>query len=260
MDRDNHASCAKVGFTVVAGFAAVVAALLYFGGIGRGGGEFLAETYYNASVSGLSVGSEVNFRGVAVGAVKSISFIGADYPDAADADRGKIRIVLAFNDKMARTRQGVSPREVLEHFVSRGMRATVSPSGITGLSKIELNFSSLATAEEPLSWTPEHFCIPPAPSMLEGFADSATKIMNHLKNMDFGTAYASLTSTVSSAGRAVDEVRALVVDERPALDAILSNLEGASATLKDFAERIRDEPSLLLRSRDERPLPETSVR
>ena len=71
------------GFTVVVGFAAVVAALVYFGGMRGRGDEFLAEMYYDAPVSGLSVGSEVNVRGIKVGEGKSISFIGADYAEAS---------------------------------------------------------------------------------------------------------------------------------------------------------------------------------
>ncbi len=257
MANDNHASYTKVGFTIVAGFAAVVAALVYFGGCGRRGGEFLAETYYDASVSGLSVGSEVNFRGVKVGQVKSIGFIGADYPEASEADRRKIRIVLSFNGKLARTRAGFSPIDAMKAYVKRGMRATVSPSGITGLSKIELNFPAEASEPEKTSWATEYFCIPPAPSMLEGFADSATKIMNQLKDMDFAAVCSNLASVVESSARTVEEIRTLVETERPAVSAAIGNIEAASRAAKEFLEEVRDEPSLLLRTREFTPVPET---
>ena len=258
MAADNHASYAKVGFTVIAGLAAVVAALLYFGGFTRGGDESLAETYYDSSVSGLSVGSEVNFRGVKVGTVKSIGFIGVDYPEATGADRRKIRIVMSFNNKLARPSDGASSLDAMRAFVKRGMRATVSPSGITGLSKIELNFPLIdADKETKLSWVPEYFCIPPAPSMLEGFADSATKILNHIKDMDLASVCSNLASVVESSAKTVADISAIVESQRPGVDAIMTNLESASRAAKDLLEAVRDEPSLLLRSREYSPLPET---
>ena len=63
----SRASYAKVGFAVVAGAVALVGTLVYFGGMRGRADEFLAETYYDAPVSGLSVGSDVNYRGVKVG-------------------------------------------------------------------------------------------------------------------------------------------------------------------------------------------------
>jgi len=258
MAKDNHASYAKVGFTVVVGFAAVVAALVYFGGMRGRGDEFLAEMYYDAPVSGLSVGSEVNFRGVKVGEVKSISFIGADYAEASEADMQKIRIVLAFNRRLLRPRAGTSPLDTIRHLVRKGVRATVSSSGITGLSKVELNYPLVKVADEKISWVPEHTCIPPAPSILESFADSATKVMNHINSMDLARTCSNFTATVESAAKLVGDASAFVETQRPTIDAILANLEGATERLKEFSDAISDEPSLLLRSRKEEQLPETS--
>lgn len=258
MAKDNHASYAKVGFTVIVGFAAVVAVLVYFGGMRGRGDEFLAETYYDAPVSGLSVGSEVNFRGVKVGEVKSISFIGADYAEASEADMQKIRIVLAFNRRLLRPRAGTSPLDTIRHLVRKGVRATVSSSGITGLSKVELNYPMVKVENEKISWVPEHTCIPPAPSILESFADSATKVMNHLNDMDLAKTCSNITSMVESAAKLVGDTSAFVDSQRPTLDAILANLESASEKLKMFADAISDEPSLLLRSREVERLPETS--
>ena len=258
MASDSRANYAKTGFAVIAGFAIVFATLVYFGGCGGRGGEFLAETWYDSSVSGLSVGSEVNLRGVKVGAVKSISFIGVDYPDAAEGDRRKVRIVMAFNGKMARPQGDMTPEETTSYFVRRGMRATVAPNGITGLSKVELNFPAIPPPAEKTSWVSEYPQIPPAPSMLESFADSATKILNHLNEIDFAAVCSNLTSAVDSSACILKEIRTLVEAERPAVDAAISNLEAASLDLKEFAGKILDEPSLLLRSREEAPLPETA--
>ena len=81
MAADNQPNYAKIGFFILAGVALVVGTLVYLGGVGATQHEFLAETHFSFPVSGLDVGSAVNFRGVRVGSVRRISFIGAEYDD-----------------------------------------------------------------------------------------------------------------------------------------------------------------------------------
>lgn len=252
------ANYARIGFTVVAGIAAIAAALAYFGGVRGKGDEFLAETYYDSAVSGLSVGSEVNFRGVKIGEVKSISFIGADYLEASESDAAKIRVVMALNKRLMRPRPGSTPLDALKRMIRKGVRAMVSSSGITGLSRIELDYPALPRPKEKLSWKPAYLCIPPAPSMLESFADSATRIMNHINDMDLKSFCNDLTSAVSSASRAAEGAAGILEANAPAVSEMLSNLGEAARLIKEAAAEIRDEPSLLLRSRDREPLPETA--
>ena len=256
MALGNHANYGKVGFTVILGVAAIVASFVYFGGYTTRGGAFLAETYYDTPVTGLNVGSDVTFRGVKVGEVKSISFIGSDYPDASDTDKQCIRVVLSFNRRFADNEN--EPEALLKRQVKKGVCATVTSSGITGIAHVELNYPRVEPPRRRISWKPEHVCIPPAPSMLESFSDSAAKVMNHLNQMDLASASSNMTAAVESAARICSDVSAMLETGRPSVAAILSNLESATESLKDFAEKINREPSLLLRSGDQPPLPETS--
>ena len=77
MANDNHTSYRRIGFAVFSGAIAIVLSLIYLGGIRGRGDEILVETHYDKPVSGLSVGSVVNFRGVKVGEVREISFVGS---------------------------------------------------------------------------------------------------------------------------------------------------------------------------------------
>ena len=86
----NHANYGKIGFTVILGIAATVAVLIYLGGVGANSDILYAETYYDNPVTGLSVGSDVNLRGVKVGEVREISFIGSEYEEADGKDVPKI--------------------------------------------------------------------------------------------------------------------------------------------------------------------------
>ena len=256
MALGNHANYGKVGFTVILGVVALVASLVYFGGYSTRGGAFLAETYYDTPVTGLNVGSDVTFRGVKVGEVKSIFFIGSDYPGTSDADRQCIRVVLSFNRRFADNEH--EPEAMLKRLVRKGVCATVSASGITGIAHVELNYPKVEQPKRRISWTPEYICIPPAPSMLESFSSSAAKVMNHLNQMDLAKTSSNVTAVVESSAKIFSDASVILETSRPSVTAILSNLESATESLKEFAEKINREPSLLLRSSDQPPLPETS--
>ena len=98
MAADNHPNYAKIGFFILAGVALVVGTLIYLGGFGAAQHEFIAETHFSYPVSGLDVGSAVNFRGVRVGSVRRISFIGAEYEEIGNPhDARQIYVELALD-------------------------------------------------------------------------------------------------------------------------------------------------------------------
>ena len=98
MARDNHASYTRIGLTVVIGVVAIVATLIYLGGMRGRGSEILVETYYDKPVAGLSVGSVVNFRGVKIGEVREISFVGNKYV-VEGQDGSRIYILIALDGR-----------------------------------------------------------------------------------------------------------------------------------------------------------------
>ncbi|MBP5284575.1 MAG: MCE family protein [Kiritimatiellae bacterium] len=245
-----HANYGKIGFAVLAGTAAMVFALVFIGGMGSRRNELLVETYYENPVSGLSVGSDVNFRGVKVGEVRKISFIGSEYAGAVEKDRRKIFILMAIDTRTLWAESGESPEGQVAGFVKKGLRATVTASGITGLSKIELNYPKNAMAEDEISWRPARVCIPPAPSMLDSFADAAAKFMHQINAMDFTGVWSNVASVASSTAEAAESIGSIVDGQRANIAEIFDNLNAAAANLRDFSAAIRDNPSLLLREND----------
>lgn len=257
MARENSASYAKTGFIVFLGIGAIAATVAYFGGWARNTNDILAETYYENPVSGLSVGSSVTFRGVPVGTVKSVSFIGRDYPTASESDREKIHIVFSVNTAVLGIEDGDAGFAELERKAKAGLRATLRSNGITGLSGLELNYPRNVREAKPISWTPTRAFIPPAMSMFENLSDSLTRTVNHLNRMNLPRVASNLTATVESTAMLTANMSDLVETAKPGLNEIIDNLTSASASLKEFADEIKSNPSLLLRSRDEEPLEET---
>lgn len=257
MSRENSPSYAKIGFIVVVGLAAIVAVAAYFLGYAKISTEMLVETYYDKPVSGLSVGSPVSFRGVKVGSVKSISFIGRDYPTASETDREKIHIVFSVDTELAGLGEGQDAAAALENKVRSGLRATLRTNGITGLSRLDLDYPSVLREQSPITWSPKNVFVPPEPSLLESLSDSLTKTANHLNRMNLPQLGSNVVATVEATSELTSNLNELVEYSSPDIKAILENLSMASASLRVFADEIRDNPSLLLRPREEEALEET---
>lgn len=258
MASEGKTSYTKIGFIVVAGIVAVAGSLFYFGGV-RGNGDLVyAETCFDRSVSGLSVGSAVNFRGVKIGEVKEISFVGNKYNVRGD-DNLRVYIKMGFprSRLTAYEDEGVGADEALGYMVeSVGIRATVSASGVTGLSRIELDAAPDFPAIQP-SWTPEYAYIPPKPSFIDSFSDSATRVMDQINRMDIAGVWSNVSASVESLARLSDGVKSTLEASRSDAERIIGNLSGTAAAVRDLMERLRENPSLLIREHEEQRLPET---
>ena len=254
MSSENQTSYAKIGFFIVAGVALIAATVVYIGGMRSAQHEFPAETFFDDSVSGLDVGSTVDLR---VGTVKRISFIGAEYADARPEDRRKIYVELALDQRLFRMGDDRTPRQVLEGMVKRGLHATVSASGVTGLSHIELNYPKLDVGEKVYGWRPVHVVIPPAPSILQSAADSAQQILDQLNRMDFVEAWSNVLDVTRHARTFLWSANTVLLGEQGGISEIVGNLREASASLRDFADGIRNNPSSILRTYTPERLEET---
>lgn len=258
MASEGKTSYTKIGFIVVAGIVAVAGSLFYFGGV-RGNGDLVyAETCFDRSVSGLSVGSAVNFRGVKIGEVKEISFVGNKYHVRGDDNlRVYIRMGFPRSRLTAYEDEGVSADEALGYMVDTvGLRATVSASGVTGLSRIELDAAPDFPAIRP-SWTPEYAYIPPKPSLIDNFSDSATRVMDQINRMDIAGVWSNVSASVESLARLSDGVKSTLESSRSDAERIIGNLSGTAAAVRDLVERLRENPSLLIRELEAQRLHET---
>lgn len=258
MDGGNEANFAKVGLFILAGVLLIAGTLVYIGTSRGEKNEFLVETYFKNDVSGLDVGSAVNFRGVRIGAVKEISFVGSEYENVPPHQARNIYVLLALDSRRCRIgKRNEDPMAAMRRMLDNGLHSTVSASGITGLSRIELNFPKTAVLDEKVSWEARHMVIPPAPSIFESAADSATRVMQQLDKMDFVGAWSNIVRLTGSAAGLCEDLGEIVETERGRIGTIIESMDGAASSLRTFSDEIRDNPSLLLRSRDAEPLDET---
>ena len=259
MASDNHAHYSKIGFAVLIATAATVATLIWLGGLGEGDDPLYAETYYERSVSGLSVGSPVNFRGVTIGKVADLGFVGNHY-DVVGKDNSRIYIKLAIDRKalgMAED-EGYDPEALLAKLVDVvGLRATVTASGITGLSRIECDYFPDAPPPQKISWTPRSVYIPPKMSLLEDFSSTATRVMNQISAMDFAGVWSNVSMTVDHVSESVRSARMLLDENRTEIRQILNDASEAVDSIKELSADLSRNPSAIIRERRVERLDET---
>lgn len=258
MSNENKAGYFRIGLTVFMGVIAIAGILIYIGGLRGRGNVIEVETYYDRPVGGLSVGSPVNFRGVRIGEVCEVGFIGNKYVvDGLENSRIYIRMVID-RDRLGGSDETLDEDlEILRRYVAAGMRATVASNAITGLARIECDVYPVENEPEKIGWTPRCPLIPPKVSLLDNFSDSATKVMNQINRMDLNAFWSNINASVEAISALTLSSQHMMESYQPELERLVKNMEEASSSLKGFAEIIERNPSALLRGQEREPLEET---
>ena len=86
---------------------------------------------------------------------------------------------------------------------------------------------------------------------------SALQAMSFLAKF-FSSAWSNLATVAESVSKISQDVSGLVESQKSTVGDMFSSLEQTSRSLREFADEVKDNPSLLLRPRDPEPLPETA--
>ncbi|MDO5483574.1 MAG: MlaD family protein, partial [Desulfovibrionaceae bacterium] len=185
----SHASKTAVGAFVLGGIALLVLAIVLLGGNNLFNDDAEYVLYFDGSVSGLSVGAPVVFRGVPLGSVTRISLVVRpsgftsktdNLQNASPASLVTIPVYIRIDKKslMRSSGGGFSEemqQKILRCMVQDGLRARLQlQSMITGQYRIELDFhpDSPATFH---SATPD-LEIPTLPSPIDTLQRSLAKL------------------------------------------------------------------------------------
>jgi len=194
----------KLGLFTLFGIGLLVTGVLAFGTWSSLEKKSLFETYVPGDVSGLSVGSAVEFRGVKVGKVTHIGFSWTEYQDGQP---GSVVVVFEVKDDAFVTPLGSGWREQLQAAVDRGLRARLKAQGVTGTCIVSLEY--MDPAENPamkVPWTPRQTYIPSAPGLFGDLLVSLQTALHRLNKLDV-TALAQLgEKDLKSVGRVLDQV------------------------------------------------------
>ena len=167
----------KLGFFMVVGIAASVAAIIFFGGRSLKKETVPYKTYFDESVQGLEVGSPVKYRGVSIGSVSVIDLAGDKRHVEVTYELG-VKVLdslgLAEKSQGAKTTIDVPP----------DLRVQLASSGITGVKFMQLDFFDVKTnpATELPFEVPENY-IPAVASMMKNLEDSVVHAVDQFPEL-----------------------------------------------------------------------------
>ncbi|MDR3641421.1 MAG: MlaD family protein [Humidesulfovibrio sp.] len=190
----------KLGLFVIGGVVLLFVVLFALGAGNLFQRTYQMETYINESVNGLEVGSPVKFRGVRVGSVSEIGFVGGKYGQKAEGYR-YVYVLCTLDKDLFGTMGPKSARDQAADEVKRGLRARTISQGLTGQLFLGLDYvDSLRNPPLPIDWEPVSIYIPAAPSTLSQVEQAVLGISNTLSGLD----HADLPEAVKSFRRFAD--------------------------------------------------------
>ncbi len=191
---ESRANSLRVGLLIVGGIMLILALVWFLRG-GQISHGTLLETYFDESVQGLQVGSDVQFRGVTVGRVTALGVVGAAYGDEARLTPQLDREV--FVRYLIDARQ-IGRFDNIPDAVGLGLRARLGTRLITGLSYIDLDFLNPKTyPAQKLPWTPQAAYVPSAPSTFAQVQNAGQQLLARLDQVNIAKLVTSTTAVIA---------------------------------------------------------------
>ena len=193
-----------IGAFVFGAIVIAIGAVLFFGSANLFARKQLFETYFQQTVNGLAVGSNVKYKGVTVGKVTRVQlkFQGAD-------EAPVVRVLYEINTDNLLNKYGLSidlsDRKVHEKAVANGFRAKLDfESLISGQLFIALDFyKDAAPPVLHANGNVDIFEIPPQPSDIDAILADLTKAIGNIGSVDFASLAKELQGVLKSADAAI---------------------------------------------------------
>ncbi|MBN1360861.1 MAG: MCE family protein [Sedimentisphaerales bacterium] len=222
----------RIGLFVILATLLIVVAVVTFGAGLLAQNRMYFETYFNESITGLSTGSPVEFRGVRIGQVEKIGFVGSEYdlkqdPNTLSKFGQYVRVVCSVARASLPEFEQDQADAMLGQMIVQGLRARVSSNILTGQAFLEADYLDPNRFPiMPVAWQPKYSYIPSAPSQLSTIKDSIDKILFRLQEIDVGNLVATLEQVLKSLDQAV-------------VDADLARVSGeAKALLQETRQKV----------------------
>jgi phospholipid/cholesterol/gamma-HCH transport system substrate-binding protein len=216
-----------IGAFVFGAIIIAIGAVVYFGSADLFAKKQQYVTYFQQSVNGLGIGSNVKYKGVTVGKVTKVQlkFQGASEPPI-------VKVLYEIDTNNLLNKYGLSinitDRKTHDKAVQAGFRAKLDfESLISGQLFIALDFYRDATpAVLQEGSNSDVFEIPPQPSDIEAILTNLTKAIGNLGSIDFAALAKDLQSLLVSARDGIDSMH---------LDRLGTSLNSASNSISNLA-------------------------
>ncbi len=194
----------RIGLFVLAGALLLVVALLAMGLRTYLGKRDVFETVVTGKVENLSVGALVTLRGITIGKVSSIEFIGTEYPDYKEQF---VLIQFRVPSGTVWSAETDQIQQLLDTEAAHGLRARVQGQGVLGASILALEYVDPKLYPiAPIPWTPRHYYIPSAPSQLNRLISSMEINLSLLEKVDLSEVLNRAKTLIDTANRLAENV------------------------------------------------------
>lgn len=237
----------KIGAFTLLGLVMLVILVLVLGTGSLFKSYVFAETYFDQSVQGLSVGSPVLYRGVRLGTVTEMGLCREKYglvPSRSEAEArfGRYIYVMMRIEPRLGERKRMSARarkRSLDTEVGEGFRVRLAPQGVTGVSVLTVDYVDV-NANPPLDfdWEPENLYIPSAPSIIvrvEEAIVAISDIAKRLRNADYESMATNLSQILAEANRLVRSLD--TEDLQVEVKAILAEMRTTSTSVREWIQQ-----------------------
>jgi hypothetical protein len=215
-----NANYFKLGLFVILAFCLSAGFLIMFGAGEFFKKELFAETCFDESVQGLEVGSEVKYKGVRIGTVKSITTPARVY----GASSSYVLVIFTL-DPAAFSPDGTqTPEQAVHKVVEKGLKVYLSFKGLTGAAYLETDYFPDTLSGLDITWEPEHLYIPSRKSNIKRLGDAVNLILENLSQINILGMTANLEELLETLNRKSAEF----------------DLAGMSAQLSAMFEEIRN--------------------
>ncbi len=203
----------KIGMFTVVATLLILTALVVFGAGLFPREEIYFETYFDESVSGLSIGAPVELRGVRIGQVEKIAFVREEYefseqPPTESKYEGYIMVLCSVP-------KGRLPDTWYDHrvaqlsdMVSSGLRARLASNLLTDQAYLQADYidpNRFPMLE--IAWEPKHLYMPSAPGEFTTLKESVDKVLFRLRELDIVKLVAAVENILASLETAIVNAR-----------------------------------------------------
>lgn len=180
----------KIGVFILSALTIVIVAIVVLSG-GKWFNQHLVhwETYFDESVQGLAVGAPIKYRGVQVGRVDSIDFVGNEYRSALSREEllryGRYVVVAGSGSPITMHLTEEEQKATRASNIVAGLRVRLASQGVTGVVYLDADY--LDPKEYPVMsvpWTPQVEYVPSAPSTVTVLGAALHNIARDLEQAD----------------------------------------------------------------------------
>ncbi len=221
----------KVGVFALLAVGLFLAGLMTLGARDRFKPRVFFETAFSGDVSGLSVGSQVQFRGVTVGKVTDIRLAWNKYRSTTN---DYVLVEFEIDSEFLSPKQRRDPRSAFLAQAEEGLRMQLEGQGITGISILKMDMLPVEKhPAPPIDWEPDYIHIPSASSFFRTMLDSISESLDKIRHIDFEGLLGDVRELLVSLDTVADKIAKVDIES------IGSEARDRLVEFKETNERIR---------------------